>query len=446
MRNKLFAILLGGFAAMFLAEVGLRVAGYVAYSTSGRGVFSDSKPGLRILCHGDSNVFGVFEPAEESYPNQLNSMLDERTTNGPHTVVNLGIPGFGVRQLLSVIEKDLERYDPDVVLVTVGVNDAWRWKPNAGAEYVEAPFWESFRLVKAVRLYFYSKDKVQQRNNDHFLLEASEAEGQAWQTENREGEQVKRFAGSISEVATDKVNYQNNLRHDMIRLHEILGEKLIISCYASNLEHYGDANAILRKVAIERQIPLVDVSHELEELVSKTSYGEVFWSDLHPRGVGYEVVARGCFDKLVELNLIQAEPYGNRIENLRAHQRDAAPNLVLRGTLSDLENLAVSIKDGDPGRLFRLVFWDGHRSETPPPERNYYELAKADRLFQKCLKDDTLLGQFDDAGQATILLRSFVSQGKDLDGLRMRAGYIVFAEKTGGILSRFSDSVIIEMQ
>lgn len=68
-------------------------------------------PQPRIVALGDSYTFGVCVHDEESWPAQLEQQL-------PGTeVINLGVPGFGLDQMLLRWERDGLAYKPDVVVL-----------------------------------------------------------------------------------------------------------------------------------------------------------------------------------------------------------------------------------------------------------------------------------------------------------------------------------------
>lgn len=88
---------------------------------------------LTVLCAGDSNTFGVGAPAGSSYPDQLQKLLRERTSQ-PWSVVNLGRPGLNSTGARREVERYLARGSAAAVLFLGGVNNRW----NAGGLEVVA--------------------------------------------------------------------------------------------------------------------------------------------------------------------------------------------------------------------------------------------------------------------------------------------------------------------
>ena len=117
-----FALLVG----LLAGELFLQAASFVASRWAVRG---DATPGpagaVTILCLGDSHTYGLSVPAEESYPAQLEARLAERHPGRVFEVVNLGIPGMNSGYLANRLERQMLQLRPQLVLVWVGINNAW---------------------------------------------------------------------------------------------------------------------------------------------------------------------------------------------------------------------------------------------------------------------------------------------------------------------------------
>lgn len=77
---------------------------------------------IRILCLGDSNTYGLYLAAQESWPSQLQQVL-ERQTPGRYQVVNLGFPGTPTSRIAQNLDAFLGQFSPTIVVVMAGVND-----------------------------------------------------------------------------------------------------------------------------------------------------------------------------------------------------------------------------------------------------------------------------------------------------------------------------------
>ena len=453
LHKKLAGALLGILAALVLAELGMRTAGWISYSLSGRGDESGAAD-FTILCHGDSNVFGLWEAAEESYPGQLERILNERSSETRFKVVNLGVPGMGSGHLLSVIEKELERIEPDLVLVTVGANDAWHWKPAPGIDYIEPPFWESFRLVKAWRAFQSRREeaarKATHRPDLHADVELTGKDdelGKVYSFTNREGEELVRYSGEEIQMKPTPEVFNSNLKGNLVRIAELAGNRILFVGYGSDQEVYGKANPILEQVARELEIEFIETAPLLLTLAERRRFGEVYYTDHHPRGIGYEVIARQVYSRLVEKGFAEGPAFEDPLAELSNHDRFIPPVRLVGSVAGD--DLAIEIEGEEPGRDFTLCLWDVHKGGEDPPIRPHEEIMKTDPVLRWCLKNKSMRGTFDENGYALISLRALKNTQaveEDTVGTRFRVGYMINISKTDRRISRFSEGIVLELR
>lgn len=76
----------------------------------------------RILAIGDSTTFGLGVNDAETWPAQLQRLLDEQAIS--IEVINAGMPGASAVQGLAYLIREGLALEPDVVIVTFGFNDA----------------------------------------------------------------------------------------------------------------------------------------------------------------------------------------------------------------------------------------------------------------------------------------------------------------------------------
>lgn len=86
----------------------------------------------RILVLGDSVTFGENVAAEESFPKQMQHLLNEARTGPKVEVLNAGVRGYNTYQELLMLEEVGLLYDPDLVIVCYVVNDADPFSNQAG--------------------------------------------------------------------------------------------------------------------------------------------------------------------------------------------------------------------------------------------------------------------------------------------------------------------------
>jgi hypothetical protein len=130
-------------------------------------------PAVRIACAGGSNVFGMSVADGEAWPAQLGTELRRRTGRAVD-VANLGVPGYVPCQTVRLLERELPRLDPDVLVLALSNRgppcfpagappDPWfardprLWLDYVSPEEAEVPRWLSpatkAGLIQHVRLY-----------------------------------------------------------------------------------------------------------------------------------------------------------------------------------------------------------------------------------------------------------------------------------------------------
>jgi hypothetical protein len=72
----------------------------------------------RILVYGDSFVAAMFSPIQESFTYQLEQKLKDKLTPSPQ-VVNCGVQGYGPDQEVLVMEDEIDRLKPSLIVVSI---------------------------------------------------------------------------------------------------------------------------------------------------------------------------------------------------------------------------------------------------------------------------------------------------------------------------------------
>lgn len=125
-KKRIFLITFGLFLGLVSLELFLRFSGGVflsiqEYQNTQR---IKQKHQCRILCLGDSTTAPITPIDENAYPGQLEKFLNENNQMSvKFAVINKGVRGASSETILSMLEYNLKKYKPDVVVVMMGVND-----------------------------------------------------------------------------------------------------------------------------------------------------------------------------------------------------------------------------------------------------------------------------------------------------------------------------------
>jgi len=109
-------------------------SGYKPYGPDGFRVRAPFREGaVRVVVLGGSTTFGLLAPrTEDAWPALLGRALEEHI-GAPVDVVNAGLPNYAMWNLLAVGSLWLPEWEPDIVIVHTGFNDAFmRAYPDEG--------------------------------------------------------------------------------------------------------------------------------------------------------------------------------------------------------------------------------------------------------------------------------------------------------------------------
>jgi len=99
---------------------------------------------IRILCLGESTTAGF----ENSYPRQMEVMLNNATSTKKYLVINKGIPGITTDEIIEKLQQNLAQYKPDIVIVMMGINDgAFYTRDNSPLLHALSSF-RTFKLFR----------------------------------------------------------------------------------------------------------------------------------------------------------------------------------------------------------------------------------------------------------------------------------------------------------
>lgn len=88
--------------------------------------FNEIEPGdLVIFCMGDSFTYGIGTGFYNSYPAQMEKMLNNHFKGKKVKVFNLGVPGYNSAQILDLLGKNIKNIHPDIIIFLGGLNDHW---------------------------------------------------------------------------------------------------------------------------------------------------------------------------------------------------------------------------------------------------------------------------------------------------------------------------------
>ena len=78
---------------------------------------------VRMICFGNSCTFGWKVKLEETYPKQLEKLLNSDLSYKKYEVINAGVTGYSTFQGIRFLKEQILKYKPDIITVCYGWND-----------------------------------------------------------------------------------------------------------------------------------------------------------------------------------------------------------------------------------------------------------------------------------------------------------------------------------
>lgn len=340
--QKLALLLFGLLLGLVLLEAGLRSAGFIVLQLQEHGnrQVLEERSEYVILCLGESTTaIG----GEDSYPKQLEKILNERNPGKKVAVVNKGIIGTNTTAIIAQLPEYLAEYNPDMVITMMGINEGPGAAGTGGvALHSSEGFFKNLRVFKLFRLLW---------DRTAYNIESARASRRI----NREAEDILALAGraltatglnkrptpsnlpeeaavhiAAAEQRLEKDDFQGAIPLVQAALEAAPGDTAIITRLASCLREVGrfqeDREMLRRLLLIDPVNP--DVYVEL---------GNSF------RDQGEAEAAEKFYRKALELNPGLSRPYleWGHLHRRRGNVKRALP-LFLKAIELEPDNLSIS--------------------------------------------------------------------------------------------------------
>jgi lysophospholipase L1-like esterase len=307
-RTQTFVLEPGEYRSEYGVVARVNSAGFV-----GRELEPDGPDLWRIVAVGDSCTYGGGSDSD-SYPALLDARLNLREGVGRRfEVVNAGISGLNSELALRRLRTRVLPLEPDVVTVYIGWNDLMKFDPLAQVAHGEDARWsgvaralDGLWLVKGMRklLFFHVRPYL-----------ASPTTGPESRTGRFQGFRPTVYERNLSEMIEAVraagarpllVTLPTVVRADMSV--SDLRQARVMFPYFRSANAVGDFldllaayNQVVRTLAKEQEVPLVDLAEHFETLEDPVPY---FFDTMHPDRRGREVVAEQLLAGLERAGLL----------------------------------------------------------------------------------------------------------------------------------------------
>lgn len=266
-------------------EFSLRVLGHF-FSTGLSLEKSQSSQTFNILCLGDSFTYGWGIERSQTYPKQLERILN---TNNRYymqfKVFNLGVPGSNSSQLLKYAEDILIKYkNVDMIIILTGANDAWNLADSNIYRFISSN--KEFCLANIKVRIFFSKFRIYKMLKIILL----NLKGKTLESGVDPFKQIPRYENIEENIL------RNLLEYNLTRLAVLAKDnkiKLIFQNYPRG-DLYG--GKITEKIAMHFNIPFVDNAYAFNEKLKEVRLKDLFiYDNSHPNQQGYRIMAEGIY-------------------------------------------------------------------------------------------------------------------------------------------------------
>lgn len=278
-----------------VAELSLRVIGYIQYRKPIANKISRENDYI-IVCIGDSFTYGLGVEKNDSYPTQLEKLLNSNIISRHFKVFNFGVPGSNSSMHLGYFTELIRgQVRPDLVIILTGANDSWNFAKSNIEKVMQnqsafsklgtkiITFFADFRIYKMVKLIIV--------NLTRRTSESEIGRGKiVFTTKNPPGRTI------------DKLK-EHNLTQ-MATLAQSSGIQLMFQNYPNP----GNGNCddtIEQKITQHFSIPFVNNCAVFFERLKTTSPHDLYiYDNCHPNAAGYAIMAQGIY-KVISENILK---------------------------------------------------------------------------------------------------------------------------------------------
>lgn len=246
---------------------------------------------LRIITMGDSCTFGDGVANWETFTKVLLDRLVAQNPGRKITAINAGVPGYTSYQVLTYLEQELLKLQPDLVTVYVGFNDnipAHDEIPDANRAPSNLTLYTTLSFIRKLRTVQFVGSLVAKYIRPIKQAVPSEKEGHS----------------------TFRVPFKDYVAN-LCRIKE-LGDKNGFKVIIMTLPHVpfdeSERNPYIRKASGSCSIPMIDLWFAMKTLQLKDV--NLFEPDGgHPNTLGHKYIAQFIHRKMGEMGMVPAPAF-----------------------------------------------------------------------------------------------------------------------------------------
>lgn len=268
---------------------------------------------IRILAVGDSCTFGDGD-MDTTYSALLhNSLNSGNNSSSPfeYDVINGGVEGLNSGMALKRLKANGKKIDPDIVTIYIGWNDLMKFDPTSQANSKEwsglARWLDKLWLAKGVRklLFFYLRPNlnppgVGEESYKGYFVDFVPT---FYEANLRQLIDTARELGAKPLVMTLPTVVRKNMDLDDLKRANVVFPYYpsVYSVY-DLLDMIAAYNKSIRKIAKEKNVPVIDLEATFQKLDNVTPY---FYDTMHAGIKGRELIAQQIKESLNKNKLLK---------------------------------------------------------------------------------------------------------------------------------------------
>ena len=252
-----------------------------------------------IFCIGDSWTQGA---PDGTYPQLLADKLNARSGEHDFRAVNFGLGGTNSSQAMLRLTGAVSEARPDLIIVLTGNNDHWNLKSSAYWKFANRELGPASIMAARARIFVNSLRTYRLARTAWQYVAGKPTANEFFDLE-MEGDVLER-AGLI---AIDREIHNRQLRYNLTQLVELSSAERIPIVFMTYFHFHGyRVNEIIRDVASDYGIPLVDHNFSFHVRIAVDEREGFLIADGHPNPNGYDFMADSIVEMLDQHALVPA--------------------------------------------------------------------------------------------------------------------------------------------
>ncbi|MBN8549786.1 MAG: SGNH/GDSL hydrolase family protein [Deltaproteobacteria bacterium] len=251
---------------------------------------------VRVVMMGGSSTYGIPLPsAAQAFSEQLQRLLDKELPARKFEILNAGIPGYGIVQVVDSLEKYVLQFHPDIVVINSWFNDSakssgWYGYPGLSDREAQDKV-ELIREVEGSKLYRRISKLRLYGVFRHYLLQLARRETPARDRKAAKAERRRMDPEEFKLELRRIVELGKTHHFQPVFMYEVTNRQEELQKALSKNGYY---RAIL-EVSTESGVPLIDT---ITPFAARR--GDWLFSDfIHPNRDGHRLIAETIFNQFL---------------------------------------------------------------------------------------------------------------------------------------------------